>query len=567
MKKTNTLIVAILFTITAWAQAPQKMSYQAVIRNSSNALVTSSPIGMQISILQGSATGTAVYIETHTITTNANGLASLEIGMGTIISGTFSAINWANGPYFVKTETDPSGGTAYTIVGTSELMSVPYALFSANGTPGPQGLQGATGPAGPTGLTGPAGPTGSAGATGAAGTNGLTILNGTTNPTGGVGVNGDFYINTTSNTIFGPKAAGAWPAGTSLVGPTGATGATGPTGLTGATGPTGATGATGLLTSGTAAGNTPYWNGTSWVTNSSNIFNNGGNVGINTTSPAAPLDINGISLFRSGSQTSGSGLAYQMRFGYANTDQYQHFIRTRHNAGMGAGNAFDFYTSDGTAAGVWPGNAILGMTISNGKVGIGTTAPSVELEVNGLVKITGGTPGLNKVLTSDAAGLASWQNGVAGPTGATGPAGATGATGPQGLQGATGPAGPTGLTGATGPAGPTGLTGATGPQGPAGASLGYTVVQVSTPTTLSTANQFVIISGAIMVTLPAVPVEGQIIMFVTNNNAASINPNGKTYQQSTINYTTTDTFTTYGATAHQMLQFIYGGGKWYVTTP
>ena len=73
----------------ASAQAPQKMSYQAVIRNSSNVLITSTAIGMQISILQGSANGVAVYVETQTPTTNTNGLVSLEIGSGTIVSGNF----------------------------------------------------------------------------------------------------------------------------------------------------------------------------------------------------------------------------------------------------------------------------------------------------------------------------------------------------------------------------------------------------------------------------------------------------------------------------------------------
>jgi len=118
------------------AQAPQKMSYQAVIRNASNALITSAPVGMRISILQGSSIGTAVYVETQTPSTNANGLVSLEIGTGSIVSGTFANINWATGPYFIKTETDPTGGTSYTISGTNELMSVPYALFSASGANG-----------------------------------------------------------------------------------------------------------------------------------------------------------------------------------------------------------------------------------------------------------------------------------------------------------------------------------------------------------------------------------------------------------------------------------------------
>ena len=138
-KSAHLLIITLAFLLintSIFAQAPQKMSYQAVIRNSSNALITSTPVGMQISILQGSSTGTAVYVETQTPSTNANGLASVEIGGGTVVSGNFSAINWANGPYFIKTETDPTGGTAYTINGTNELMSVPYALNAANSNVG-----------------------------------------------------------------------------------------------------------------------------------------------------------------------------------------------------------------------------------------------------------------------------------------------------------------------------------------------------------------------------------------------------------------------------------------------
>ncbi len=166
MKKIYSILVGLLLTASVFAQAPQKMSYQAVIRNSSSVLITSTPVGMKISILQGSSTGTAVYVETQTPSTNANGLASLEIGTGTPVTGTFAGINWANGPYFIKTETDPTGGTVYTISGTNELMSVPYALFSANGTPGATGATGATGPQGSIGLTGATGSVGATGATG-----------------------------------------------------------------------------------------------------------------------------------------------------------------------------------------------------------------------------------------------------------------------------------------------------------------------------------------------------------------------------------------------------------------
>lgn len=130
MKKIITICAVLLMTASVFAQAPEKMSYQAVVRDGSNALVTSTAVGMQISILQGSASGTAVYVETQTPTSNANGLVSLEIGSGTVVSGDFTTIDWANGPYFIKTETDPTGGTSYTITGTSQLLSVPYALHA-----------------------------------------------------------------------------------------------------------------------------------------------------------------------------------------------------------------------------------------------------------------------------------------------------------------------------------------------------------------------------------------------------------------------------------------------------
>ena len=182
-KSAHLLIITLVYLLigsSIFAQAPQKMSYQAVIRNTSGALVTSTSVGMKISILQGSETGTVAYSETQTASTNANGLVSLEIGAGTVVTGTFAGINWGNGPYFIKTQTDPTGGTNYTIVGSSQLLSVPYALFSANGTPGPQGpigpigLTGATGPQGPIGLTGATGPAATS-VTGT-GSNALTLI-------------------------------------------------------------------------------------------------------------------------------------------------------------------------------------------------------------------------------------------------------------------------------------------------------------------------------------------------------------------------------------------------------
>jgi hypothetical protein len=175
---------------------------------------------MQVSILQGSASGTALYVETHSAATNTNGLVSIEIGGGTVTAGSFAAIDWANGPFFIKTETDPVGGTNYTITGTTQLLSVPYAMYAAvsgSSIPGPagpqgpqgvQGLTGAAGPQGPQGLTGPHGPAGNDGATG---------------PQGPIGLTGP----------AGPQGA------TGLTGPQGPAGATGAQGSQGPQGPVG----------------------------------------------------------------------------------------------------------------------------------------------------------------------------------------------------------------------------------------------------------------------------------------------------------------------------------------
>lgn len=129
MKKTLLSILTLFITFTAFAQAPDLINYQAIIRNSEGNLIQDSNIGMRISILQTNATGTAVYTETHMVSTNTNGLVTIMIGGGNS-SDDFSAIDWSSGPYFIKTETDVLGGTNYTITGTSQLLSVPYALYA-----------------------------------------------------------------------------------------------------------------------------------------------------------------------------------------------------------------------------------------------------------------------------------------------------------------------------------------------------------------------------------------------------------------------------------------------------
>ncbi len=132
MKKIITILSAItLFAIeSVYSQAPQKFKYQAIARDNSGNVLANANVSFRISILQGSASGTSMYSETQTATTNQFGLANLNIGAGTFVSGNFSTIPWGTNTYYVKIEFDPAGGVSYTAMGTSQLLSVPYSLYS-----------------------------------------------------------------------------------------------------------------------------------------------------------------------------------------------------------------------------------------------------------------------------------------------------------------------------------------------------------------------------------------------------------------------------------------------------
>jgi hypothetical protein len=122
------LLSALFITILVSAQVPQGISYQAIALNGSGNPVVSSNVGIRISVLDNTATGTVLYTETQTKTTNAQGLFNLVIGQGTPTSGTFSAINWRVNSKFLKVEMDAAGGTNYVLIGTTQLLSAPYAL-------------------------------------------------------------------------------------------------------------------------------------------------------------------------------------------------------------------------------------------------------------------------------------------------------------------------------------------------------------------------------------------------------------------------------------------------------
>jgi hypothetical protein len=195
MKRLILSLVAIAtISLSSFGQAPEGFKYQAVVRDAGNLILNNQAVGMRLTIQEGSIGGTTVYQETFAPTTNGYGLVNLEIGTGTTTDD-FTTIDWANGPYFIETAVDITGGTSYAVMGTSQLMSVPYALYaktSGSSTPGPTG---AIGPAGPTGPTGPAGADGLDGATGPAGPTGPV------GPVGPAGADGQGGVTTAGTNV------------------------------------------------------------------------------------------------------------------------------------------------------------------------------------------------------------------------------------------------------------------------------------------------------------------------------------------------------------------------------
>jgi hypothetical protein len=124
------LVAVIAISVKSFGQAPEGFKYQAVVRDANNIILNNENVGVRMTIQQGSIGGTMVYRETFATTTTANGLVNLEIGNGSVVSGNFTTIDWGNGPYFIETAVDVTGGTTYQVMGTSQLMSVPYALHA-----------------------------------------------------------------------------------------------------------------------------------------------------------------------------------------------------------------------------------------------------------------------------------------------------------------------------------------------------------------------------------------------------------------------------------------------------
>ncbi len=443
MKK-SLQIFALLFCIIISAQAPEKFSYQAVIRNASNTVITNAPVGIKISILKTSNTGTVVYSESQTANTNSNGLISLQIGDGSVISGSIATIDWSADSYFIKTEVDPSGGSSYTVVGTSQLLSVPYAMFaktSGNGSTFtlPYAGTSAANNVTPFKITNSGSSQNSAGIfenTDAA--NGEAALLGINNSMGnfGAGVEGRAQSNSNGNTSSGVRGylLGTGTAGAGVLGNAqnadgvygSTTNGTGVRGSANGTGTGGAfnSGATGhsLITNGPlqltnisegagkvltsdAAGNATWQalatGSSTWVTTGTNISNtNTGNVGIGTSNPGTILTV----------KYNGQGFSQESLNGGVEAgfyvDDASAYVQTHTNTDL------DFTTNNGLRQ----------MTLQKGtgNLGIGTAVPTEKLEVNGKTKttnlqVTNGAAA-SKVLTSDASGNATWQNPTGGLT-------------------------------------------------------------------------------------------------------------------------------------------------------
>ena len=169
--------LSVVSLVIVQAQTPEGMNYQAVVRDASGLAIPNQIIGLRATILAQPST-TVVFQESHTVNTNDFGLMNLVIGGGTISQGSLSSIDWGNGTYWLQTETDVTGGTNYTLLGSQQLMTVPYAFYAESSGDGGQ-----AGPIGPTGITGADGSTGATGAQGQTGADGFGMT-GPTGPTG-----------------------------------------------------------------------------------------------------------------------------------------------------------------------------------------------------------------------------------------------------------------------------------------------------------------------------------------------------------------------------------------------
>lgn len=358
----SSLLIA-MCVLNIQAQSYMGMTYQAVVRNSSNALVANKEVGFKISIIDNIEKESVVYSETHTLKTNLNGLATFIIGQGTKLSGEYGSIDWSRGNYYLKTDTDPTGGTNYTISNTTQFMSVPYALYSEKSGDGWKRAGNA------------------------------------------VDLKTDFIGSTNDvDVVFKRNNLQAGKIGFENT----------------------------YLGVGAGEFNTMSGN-VAIGTNALRKGGGGGSVGnLNTAvgHDAYPNNVQGY-----GNAAFGHSSLYNNTHGFYNTavgnSSLQNLTTGDYNAGIGSNSLTGLTTGDynigiGVSSAVPSptannqlsiGNVIYGTNMGNtatGTIGIGVPVPTERLEVAGKTKttnlqVTAGA-GANKVLTSDAAGNATWQN-------------------------------------------------------------------------------------------------------------------------------------------------------------
>ncbi len=375
MKKLITLSAIVSLTAIVFAQPPQFTSYQCVVRTASGELVTKQSIGVRTTILRGSIIQIIVYQETYSPnpSTNENGLLTLAIGSGTPSTGEFSKIDWSNGPYFLKTEMDPKGGSSYTITGQSQILSVPYSLYSektASYTETDPVWTGASG-------------------------NYYTKTNLQTSGQASVHWNNLTNMDADVEDLEDGSLSGS-KIGTGINADNITTGILPLARLSGIT--SAQLSATAGITSGQiaslaankvtgiSANRIPRSNGTGLETGI--IFDNGTNVGIGTGFiPEALLHIR-------------NSPGQQLMIGNNNQPGNEWYFTSDPSAGFSLNNEN-------------LGNPFTGLHFlhkgSECWVGIGTSEPKTKLDINGQIKISGGTPAAGQVLTSDANGLATWE--------------------------------------------------------------------------------------------------------------------------------------------------------------
>lgn len=367
MKSFLLFVFGMFYVFLLVAQTPQAFKYQAVARDGSGNILANKVVSFRISILSGSSSGAEVYKETHTgKNTNSFGLVELEIGKGTVATGSFSAIPWSSNSYFVKVEMDPLGGSAYIPMGTSQLQSVPYALMAKTA----ENVNDAD-----------ADPANEIQSISLSGTL-LTLSKGggtVTLPSSGGGDNWGTDFVRTDATLSG-KGTSAEPLK--------------------------------IAQQAATSGQALKWNGTTWTpgndltgntmwgTNGNSVFYNNGNVGLGTSSPERKLHLNtslvnsGIMFTNDASGTTGDdGLHVSLQYQADSPGNRYGLILNKENIPLviGTNNSYNQLYLQQT-----------------GNVGIGTSSPTANLDLEGIIRIRGGNPGAGKVLTSSADGTASW---------------------------------------------------------------------------------------------------------------------------------------------------------------